>query len=86
MENENKDQKNKDMNVKKVVHGFVEKLVDKIAINTLGRIVPSFVTPNMMTAFGALGGLFGIVCAFLAKLLNLSDDVRNSSSVRQGRW
>ncbi|MBO4775660.1 MAG: CDP-alcohol phosphatidyltransferase family protein [Lachnospiraceae bacterium] len=54
--------------VKKVVHGLIEKLVDKIAITTLGRIVPSFVTPNLMTAVGAIGGLFGIVCAFLAKI------------------
>lgn len=68
MDNENKDQKNNESGVKKVVHGFIEKLVDKIAINTLGRIIPSFVTPNMMTAFGAIGGLFGIVCAFLAKI------------------
>ncbi len=60
--------KNENQGVKKVVHGLVEKLADKFAIAVFGKLIPPFVTPNMMTAMGAFGGIIGIVFAFLAKI------------------
>ncbi len=64
MSSENEEKKG----VEKVIPNPLERLLDKITINTIGKIIPSFVTPNMMTSFGAIGGAIGIVCAFLAKI------------------
>ena len=55
-------------NVKKNIPSPVEKLLEKFAYVTIGNLIPDFVTPNMMTAFGALSGLFGIICASLSRI------------------
>ena len=34
-------------------------------------MIPKNMTPNQMTLIGALGGLFGIICAFLSKFNTL---------------
>ena len=59
---------NENQNVEKVIPSFFERALDKLTVNTIGRIIPSFVTPNMMTSFGAIGGAIGIAFAFLAKI------------------
>ena len=59
---------NENQNVEKVIPSFLERALDKLTVNTIGRIIPSFVTPNMMTSFGAIGGAIGIAFAFLAKI------------------
>lgn len=52
--------------VKKIVPSKLENAVYLIVYNTFGKIIPKNMTPNQMTLIGALGGLFGIVCAFLS--------------------
>lgn len=50
----------------KNIPSFLERLVEQICYKSFGKIVPKWVTPNMMTLFGAIGGLVGIVCAGLS--------------------
>ena len=54
-------------NVKKIVPSKLENAFYPIVYNTFGKIVPEWMTPNQMTLMGALGGLFGIICAVLAR-------------------
>ena len=42
-----------------------------IVYNTFGKMIPKNMTPNQMTLIGALGGLFGIICAFLSRINTL---------------
>lgn len=58
---------NNENEVKKIIPSKLENASYKIVYNTFGKIIPEKMTPNQMTLLGALGGLFGIVCAFLAK-------------------
>ena len=53
--------------VKKIVPSKLENAFYPIVYNTFGKIVPEWMTPNQMTLMGALGGLFGIICAVLAR-------------------
>ncbi len=53
--------------VKKIVPSKLENAFYPIVYNTFGKIVPSWMTPNQITLIGSLGGLFGIICAFLSK-------------------
>ena len=57
----------KEDEVKKIVPSKLENTFYKVVYNTFGKIIPKNMTPNQMTLIGALGGLFGIICAFLAK-------------------
>ena len=59
---------NKKDNVKKIVPSKLENALYPIVYGTFGKMIPESMTPNQMTLLGALGGLFGIICAFLAKL------------------
>ena len=60
--------KKKEEEVKKIVPSKLENASYKVIYNTFGKIVPKNITPNQMTLIGALGGLFGIICAFLSKI------------------
>ena len=62
---------NKKKEVKKIVPSKLENAFYPIVYNTFGKLVPENMTPNQMTLLGALGGLFGIICAFLAKINTL---------------
>lgn len=53
--------------VKKIVPSKLENAFYPIVYNTFGKIVPEKMTPNQITLIGALGALFGIICAFLSK-------------------
>ncbi len=61
----------KEENVKKIIPSKLENAFYPIVYNTFGKIVPKNMTPNQMTLIGALGGLFGIICAFLARINTL---------------
>lgn len=65
--NENKDVQ-KDDEVKKIVPSKLENAFYPIVYNTFGKMIPENMTPNQMTLIGALGGLFGIICAFLSRI------------------
>lgn len=54
--------------VKKIVPSKLENAFYPIVYNTFGKLIPEKMTPNQMTALGALFGLGGIICAFLAKI------------------
>ncbi len=53
--------------VKKIVPSPLERAFYPVVYNTFGRLVPKKMTPNQMTLLGALGGLFGIICAALSR-------------------
>lgn len=55
-------------NVKKIIPSRLETGFQHILYKTLGKHIPKNMTPNQMTLVGAIGGLFGIVCAFLSKI------------------
>lgn len=61
----------KEKEVKKIVPSKLENAFYPIVYNTFGKMIPENMTPNQMTLLGALGGLFGIICAFLAKFNTL---------------
>lgn len=58
---------NKKTQLKKIVPSKLENAFYPIIYNTFGKLIPDRMTPNQMTLIGALGGLFGIICAFLAR-------------------
>lgn len=53
--------------VNKIIPSKLEKAVYGILYKTIGEHIPEWVTPNQVTAIGALSGLMGIVFAFLAR-------------------
>lgn len=61
------DETNNGKKVKKIVPGFAEKIMGTVIPGIFGRLIPKSMTPNGMTLIGALGGLAGIVCAYLSK-------------------
>ncbi|MDE7272625.1 MAG: CDP-alcohol phosphatidyltransferase family protein [Lachnospiraceae bacterium] len=52
--------------MKKIIPSKLETGVQKFLYKTIGARIPQRVTPNQITLLGALGGLFGIVCAALS--------------------
>lgn len=54
--------------VKKIIPSKLETGFQQFLYKTLGKRIPAKMTPNQITAIGALGGLAGIICGFLAKL------------------
>jgi phosphatidylglycerophosphate synthase len=61
----NKEEENK---VKKIIPSKLETGVQQILYKTVGKHIPKNMTPNQITLIGAIGGLFGIICAFLSKI------------------
>lgn len=52
--------------IKKIVPSKLENASYPIVYKTFGKLIPKNMTPNQMTLMGALGGLFGIICAALS--------------------
>lgn len=63
----NKKEENKEK-VKKIIPSKLETGFQQLLYKTLGKHIPEKMTPNQITLIGALGGLFGILCGFLAKI------------------
>ena len=54
--------------VKKLIPSKLETGYQQLMYKLIGRHIPASATPNQVTAVGALGGLFTIICAFLANI------------------
>ena len=54
--------------VKKIIPSKLETGFQQFLYKTLGGKIPKNMTPNQITLIGAIGGLIGILCAFLAKI------------------
>ena len=54
--------------VKKIIPSKLEKGFQQILYKTIGAHIPKNMTPNQVTLIGAIGGLIGIICAFLSKI------------------
>ena len=54
--------------VKKIIPSKLETDFQQFLYRTLGKHIPKNMTPNQMTAVGALGGLFAIISALLSNL------------------
>ena len=59
--------KKNDRDIEKVVSSPVEKAIETAAQKIFGKMIPEWMTPNMITMIGAAGAAIGIVSAFLAK-------------------
>ena len=54
--------------VKKIIPSKLETGFQQFLYKTIGKHIPKNMTPNQITLIGALGGLMGIICAFLARI------------------
>ena len=61
-------EKNNEQKVKKIIPSKLETGFQQLLYKTIGGHIPTNMTPNQVTLIGAVGGLIGIICAFLAKL------------------
>lgn len=61
----------KDSKVKKIIPSKLETGVQHFLYKHLGSHIPNNMTPNQITLIGAIGGLCGIICAFLAGINSL---------------
>ena len=59
--------KKKEEKVKKIIPSKLETGFQQFLYKTVGVHIPKNMTPNQITLIGAIGGLIGIVCAFIAK-------------------
>ena len=57
--------------VKKIIPSRLETGFQLLLYKSLGKHIPKGMTPNQMTAVGALGGLFAIIMALLANISSL---------------
>jgi phosphatidylglycerophosphate synthase len=57
-----------EQNVKKIIPSKLETGFQQFLYKTVGKHIPKNVTPNQITLLGAIGGLIGIICAFLGKI------------------
>lgn len=57
--------------VKKIIPSKLETLFQSFLYKTIGVHIPKNMTPNQITLIGAIGGLIGIISAFLAKYNSL---------------
>lgn len=58
----------KEEKVKKIIPSKLETGFQQFLYKTVGKHIPKNMTPNQITLIGAIGGLIGIICAFLAKI------------------
>ena len=63
-----KKEKNTERKVKKIIPSKLETGFQQFLYKTIGEHIPKNMTPNQVTLIGAIGGLIGIVFAFLSKL------------------
>ena len=54
--------------VKKIIPSKLETGLQQFLYKTLGKRIPENMTPNQITGIGALGGMVGIICGFLAAI------------------
>ena len=54
--------------VKKIIPSKLETGFQQVLYKTIGKHIPKSMTPNQVTLIGAIGGLIGIICAFLSKI------------------
>lgn len=54
--------------VKKIIPSKLETGFQQLLYKTIGKHIPNQITPNQITLIGAIGGLIGIICVFLAKI------------------
>lgn len=57
--------------VKKIIPSKLETGFQQLLYKTIGPHIPKNMTPNQVTLIGAIGGLVGITCAFLARYNSL---------------
>lgn len=62
------EQKKEETKVKKIIPSKLETGFQQLLYKTIGIHIPKNMTPNQITLIGAIGGLIGIICAFLSKL------------------
>ena len=59
----------KDTNkVKKIIPSKLETGFQQLLYKTIGKHISKHMTPNQVTLIGAIGGLIGIICAFLSNI------------------
>ena len=63
-----KEEKNTEQKVKKIIPSKLETGFQQFLYKTIGVHIPKNMTPNQITLIGAIGGLIGIICTFLAKI------------------
>lgn len=66
-----KEIKKEEQKVKKIIPSKLETGFQQLLYKTIGKHIPKSMTPNMITLIGAIGGLIGIVCAFLSSINSL---------------
>lgn len=59
---------NEEQKIKKIIPSKLETGFQQFLYKTLGKMIPAKMTPNQITLIGALGGLVGIICAFLSRI------------------